>query len=128
MTMSGPPIGPEELPANLVRKCARCNDFTGEMTSVITTTQREVNAAGMPVGLSQEIGRDYRFKCTKCGEEFRVPGGQTLLTLGGIAVFGLVVMIAGLSQGIWFVAPIGLVFAIPVAWGFHQRRKHPGMF
>ena len=128
MTMMGPPIGPDELPANLVRKCARCNDFTGEMTSVVTTTQYEVDALGQRTGPSQQLGRDYRFKCTKCGDEFRVPGGQTVLTLGGIAIVGLVVIIGGLSQGLWFAAPFGLLFGVPVAWALHQRRKHPGMF
>ena len=128
MTMNGPPIGPDELPANLVRKCARCNDFTGEMTSVVTTVQRQVNAAGFEVGPSQELGRDYRFKCSKCGDEFRVPGGQSVLTFGMLAVVGLVVMIGGLSQGLWFAAPLGLLFAVPVGWAVYQRRKHPGMF
>jgi hypothetical protein len=128
MTMNGPPIGPDELPANLVRKCARCNDFTAEMTEVVTTTQHQVNAAGMQVGPNQMIGRDYRFKCAKCGDEFRVPGGQSMLTFGGIAIGGLVVIVGGLSQGVWAMVPIGLLFALPVAWGFYQRRKHPGMF
>lgn len=121
-------IGPEELPANLVRKCARCNDFTGEMTSVVTTTERTVNEAGMTVGPTTEIGRDYRFRCTKCGAEFMVPGGTTVMRLGAFAVLGLVVIVGGLSQGMWFAAPIGLLMGLPVAWALYQRKRHPGMF
>jgi hypothetical protein len=121
-------IGPEELPANLVRKCARCDDFTGEMTSVVTTTQYQVGVAGLTTGPGQEIGRDYRFKCTKCGAEFLVPGGQTVLRLGIVGVLGIVVIVGGLSQGLWFAAPIGLLLMLPVAWAVYQRKKHPGMF
>jgi hypothetical protein len=126
--MQGPPVGPEELPANLVRKCARCNDFTGEMVSVVTTYQQQIGPGDMPFGPRQQLGRDYRFKCTRCGAEFRVPGGQTVLTLAGIAVMGLVVMIGGVAAGIWAAIPIGLLFGVPVGWGLYQRRKHPGMF
>ena len=119
------PIGPEELPPNLVRKCTRCNDFTGEMTSVVTTTRQQVQPT---LGPRQTVGRDYRFTCTKCGDRFMVPGAETLMTLGGVAVVGVVIVIGAISQGLGLLAPIGLFFFLPVAWGFYQRKKHPGMF
>lgn len=122
-------IEPEDLPANLVRKCARCNDFTAEMRSVTDTYERRVDArTHMPLGPSAQVGRDYRFRCTKCGAEFMVPGGLTVMRLGALAVLGLVVIIGGLSQGMWFAAPIGLLLGVPVAWALYQRKRHPGMF
>jgi hypothetical protein len=119
------PIGPEELPPNLVRKCVRCNDFTGEMTSVVTTTRQQIRPT---VGLRQTVGRDYRFTCTKCGARFMVPGAETLMSLGAVAAVGMVFAIGAVSQGVGLLAPIGLFLLLPLAWGFYQRKKHPGMF
>lgn len=126
--MQGPTIGPEDLPPNLVRKCVRCDDFTAQMTSVVTETQRRTGAGHQPIGPNQVVRRDYHFTCTKCGAQFSVPGAETLMTFGGLAIVGLVILGAALSQGLWMIAPVGLLFGAPLAWGVYQRKKHPGMF